>query len=384
MLKLQNGTAFLLTAFACTSLSFISFVFSFVCCITVLPAYSQSWSASGTTLYYNGGSVGIGTSNAGGYLLDVNGYIHSHLMFINDAPSSGAIGGWFRGATGGGSGNMVLQGNAGNGAAFWFSGTSVLKIGATGNTEPAVGALNITTTGQVGMGTTTPENMLEVATTSQLDGIKVSYNNTGLVRLHANSLFAGAYNLVVQNGDAGILFGTNGAQPNFGFVIAPWSPVQGGIRITGYGNVLIGKGTQTNTSYVLDVNGNVRANQVVVNTTGADYVFDPGYRMSSLKQLEAYVKKEHHLPGIAPAAQMQQDGLNLGDNQTRLLAKIEELTLYIIEQSRETQSLKDEQQQEMQTLKDKIKTLEERNRTLEDLEKRIEKLEHPDKTSATR
>ena len=61
---------------------------------------------------------------------------------------------------------------------------------------------------------------------------------------------------------------------------------------------------------------------------------------------------------------MQQEGLNLGDNQTRLLGKIEERTLYLIQQDERTQALEA-----------KIKTLEERNQTLEDLEKRIEKLE---------
>jgi len=325
------------------------------------PAYSQSWSPSGTTLYYNGGSVGIGTSTPGGYLLDVHGYIHSNLMFINDAPSTGSIGGWFRGAASG-SGNIILQANAGTGAAFWFSGSSVLKIGGNGGTEPSVGAINITTTGQVGLGTTTPGNLLEVATTLQNDGLKVSYNNTGVARLHANSLTGGAYNNLVQNGDAGLFFGTNGTAPNFGFVIAPWSPVQGGIRITSSGNVLIGKGTQTNTSYVLDVNGNERANQVVVNATGADYVFDPGYRLSSLHDLETYVTKEHHLPGIAPAAQMQQEGVNLGDNQTHLLAKIEELTLYVIQQDKEIKALKEENGA-LEEIKQRLARLEEQSRS---------------------
>src|SRR6185437_582875 len=134
------------------------------------------------------------------------------------------------------------------------------------------------------------------------------------------------------------------------------------------GNLLLGKTSQTNTGYMLDVNGNGRLNQVVVNTTGADYVFDPGYRLNTLHDLERYISKEHHLPGIAPAAQMQQEGLNLGDNQTRLLEKIEELTLYLIQQDKETQALKE-----------KIKTLEERNRTLESLEQRIEKLEQKNK-----
>ena len=220
--------------------------------------------------------------------------------------------------------------------------------------------------GFVGIGTTAPAYALDIQTNTALDCIRIGYNNSsGMVRLHPNSLTGGAYNNITQAGDAGIVYGVSGGNSsNFGFIIAPWSYGTSGIRLTPAGNVLIGKGTQANSTYILDVNGTARANQVVVNSTGADYVFDPGYRLSSLAQLEAYVRKEHHLPDIAPAAQMQQEGMNLGDNQTRLLAKIEELTLYVIQQDKETQ-----------VLKEKIKTLEERNRTLENLEQRIEKLE---------
>ena len=106
------------------------------------------------------------------------------------------------------------------------------------------------------------------------------------------------------------------------------------------GNVLIGKTTQTNTSYVLDVGGNVRANQVVVNTTGADFVFDPIYHLSPLDSLDAFVRENHHLPGVPCAQKMQTDGINVGDNQTLLLQKMEELTLYMIQLEKENQALK--------------------------------------------
>jgi hypothetical protein len=107
---------------------------------------------------------------------------------------------------------------------------------------------------------------------------------------------------------------------------------------------------------MLDVAGNVRANKVVVNTTGADFVFASGYRLPSLKTVEQFIKANHHLPGIASAQQMQQDGLNLGDNQTKLLQKIEELTLYVIEQQKQ------------------IKALQEENKKITDLQSQIDRL----------
>lgn len=97
------------------------------------------------------------------------------------------------------------------------------------------------------------------------------------------------------------------------------------------GNVMIGKVTQANATYKLDVAGNVRADKVVVNTTGADFVFDSTYSLMPLPALGKYVKEHGHLPGIQPATVMQQEGLDVGDNQTKLLQKVEELTLYIIE-----------------------------------------------------
>lgn len=123
------------------------------------------------------------------------------------------------------------------------------------------------------------------------------------------------------------------------------------------GNVLIGKTSQTNTSYKLDVNGNARMNQVVVNTTGADFVFQPGYHLLTLDEIEAYIRKERHLPGIAPATQMQNEGLDLGGNQTRLLAKVEEMTLYLIAQDKEIKRLK-QQNQELADVKERLARLE--------------------------
>lgn len=105
------------------------------------------------------------------------------------------------------------------------------------------------------------------------------------------------------------------------------------------GNLLVGKTTQTNTSYTLDVNGTGRLNKVVVNTTGADFVFDSAFHLPSLPAVEQYIHTNHHLSDIEPAAEMQEKGLDVGDNQTKLLQKVEELTLYIIEQNKKMEAL---------------------------------------------
>lgn len=132
-------------------------------------------------------------------------------------------------------------------------------------------------------------------------------------------------------------FGMESSDANLSILTAPSgtnvTPVRAMTFLPG-GNVLIGKTSQVNSGYVLDVNGNVRANQVVVNSTGADYVFAAGYKLPSLQSLNTYIQTYHHLPGIQSAGEMQKDGVDIGSNQTLLLEKIEQLTLYIVQQDK--------------------------------------------------
>ncbi len=105
------------------------------------------------------------------------------------------------------------------------------------------------------------------------------------------------------------------------------------------GNVLINKVTQLNPNYLLDVNGKIRSNEIVVNTTGADFVFEKNYSLLSLNELEQKLKQDKHLPGIASAKEMQENGVGLAELNTSLLQKTEELTLYIIELNKRIEAL---------------------------------------------
>lgn len=126
-------------------------------------------------------------------------------------------------------------------------------------------------------------------------------------------------------------------------------------NVIAYGNILVGKTSQTNPAYRIDVNGDVRANKVVVNTTGADFVFDSTYVLPSLDSLNRYVNIHHHLPGIIPAARMQQEGMNIGEAYTGLLQKMEEMTRYIIGLNRQLEK-KDDEINELRQRLNKIET----------------------------
>ena len=100
----------------------------------------------------------------------------------------------------------------------------------------------------------------------------------------------------------------------------------------------VGIGTD-NPTYKLSVNGNIRSKEVVVETGWADYVFNDDYRLTPLNELEKFIRLNNHLPNIPSAADIDKNGLQLGDTQKRMMEKIEELTLYVIEANKKIERL---------------------------------------------
>jgi hypothetical protein len=90
----------------------------------------------------------------------------------------------------------------------------------------------------------------------------------------------------------------------------------------------------------LFVNGSVFANEVQVKTNvWADYVFKDDYRLPSLNEVKLHIDENQRLPDIPSEAEVKEKGVNLGEMQVKLLQKIEELTLYLIEQNEKIQTL---------------------------------------------
>jgi hypothetical protein len=111
----------------------------------------------------------------------------------------------------------------------------------------------------------------------------------------------------------------------------------------------------------LALNGTFTAQRLRISQTGwPDYVFDSSYQLLPMDQLEKYIKQNNHLPGISSAAEVERQGVDVGNNQAALLKKVEELTLYVIQQKKVLEAQKEaarSQNDEIKSLKEEMEKL---------------------------
>lgn len=109
------------------------------------------------------------------------------------------------------------------------------------------------------------------------------------------------------------------------------------------GNIGIGTSLTLNSpNYKLAVNGTIGAKKIIVEITSnawSDFVFEKNYNLKSLSEIEKYILANKHLPEIPSANEIEKTGLNLGELIKLQMQKIEELTLYIIEQNKRIEAL---------------------------------------------
>lgn len=200
--------------------------------------------------------------------------------------------------------------------------------------------------GNVGIGTTTPNGKLSIGTNVYTPPLGSSYGQYQIL-LFDSGVPSSSYGFGIEADNIG--FNSNGGYKFYQNGASTPLMVIGGASSSGK----VGIGT-ANPQHLLHVAGTIGAESVIVSSTGADYVFAPDYRLPPLSEVADYVKENHRLPGIPPAAEMKESGVSLGDMQTKLLAKVEELTLHLIQEDARDDKLEQENRQ----LQDRISRLE--------------------------
>jgi hypothetical protein len=151
------------------------------------------------------------------------------------------------------------------------------------------------------------------------------------------------YKLIIKSGTCGSTF-LDGSGSAF---------IEG--NIVSMGNMGIGTSNFVDgaDTYRLSVKGKIRAEEVKVYNTWADYVFRKDYKLLNLKEVEKYIAENGHLPNVPSAKEITEKGLELGEMAKIQQEKIEELTLYLIQQNKENEQLN----KDIQELKAQMKIL---------------------------
>ncbi len=234
------------------------------------------------------GNIGIGTTTPG-YKLDVNGTINATQLLVN--------------------------------------GQAVSTSGPVWTLSGSDASFN---SGKIAIGTSTPptDKLLQLDGTTTSTGLSLSNSGLGAAHLYWDEANRNLSILGSRSGGANMKFTVRDGSNNY----------SDALYIKNDGN--IGIGTTTPQSK-LAVDGIITSKEVNVTATGwPDYVFESDYELMSLEEIETFISEKGHLPEIPSAQEVEENGLSLGEMNAMLLKKIEELTLHVIRQQKEINSLK--------------------------------------------
>ncbi|NER12976.1 hypothetical protein GWK08_05965 [Leptobacterium flavescens] len=287
------------------------------------------------------GNVGIGTTNTSNGILTVNGDSSINLLRLeNDGYGNEA--------------SLRLRSKSSSGGtlhsdiSLFASGTNQ---GYLGFKVPHNNGVNtgydmiINHEGKVGIGTTNPDEKLDVnGSIKMLSGaygaayFKYSYS-TG----NTNSRSWIMANDFYDWGDFGIYQSPNQTSSDLQQYIQNYR-----FYINRDGD--IGIGTVTPNGWKLAVNGKIRAKEIKVDTGWSDFVFEKDYDLPTLTEVEEHIKEKGHLKDIPSAKEVAENGILLGEMDSKLLQKIEELTLYTINQEKRIKELEKTNKKLLQVL----------------------------------
>jgi hypothetical protein len=313
-------------------------------------SYGQ-WAGSSGDIYYNTGNVGIGT------LPDTK----LQILEPSDSKPAGSVAyaksilKLSRAGTPNYSYNESAEFRIGHGGPTYWGSKLDLYINGSNNQNniPDQQVMTWLYNGNVGIGTTSPttalqigdltgaEKQLSIPGTYNFEQVRLGQlgngnaalefvNHTGVATSYGVKLLVD-----VDHGAPGLQFQYATASTNYSSL-----SYSTGLYMNLSGNV--GIGTTDPQGYKLAVNGSAIAESVTVklHESWPDYVFKPAYTLPSLNEIKTYIDQNHHLPDMPSEAEVAKDGLNLGEINKLLTKKVEELTLYLIDQSKQISELK--------------------------------------------
>ncbi len=332
-----------------------------------------------SALFESGGQMGIGTTTPNGTLsiyaatnstlsIEGSGGV-SNKSIINFRPANSR--------SGGASSQILAIDDGAQSSNLTFS------TAPTGSATSILSErMRISSSGSIVMGATVPKAFLHVQNGGTI-AFSVDGNGNDALFIGANKSNSVNGNISIYSNDATAIDKGGsivlGGKFDVGNTIVSYAKIKAGkseittgdysgylsfyTRLTG-GNLLermridkngnVGIGTTNTGPYKLAVEGKIGAREIKVTLSNpwADYVFDENYELRSLYSLEQYIKANKHLPGIPSASEVKKaGGVELGDMNVKLLEKIEELTLYVIELKKENKEIKDGLQKLQQSAK---------------------------------
>ncbi|WP_228410049.1 hypothetical protein [Chryseobacterium viscerum] len=267
--------------------------------------------------------------------------------------------------------------NGGNG---WFFGDLYGTYWVVSKGDHNDAKLLINDNGNVGIGTVGPLSKLHVAGTimagagDSVTGVNAfsipyatgSICNWGSLRSTGSSYMS--YGVKASGTNAGWLSSSGDTS----FVKTAITLDDGGFRLLASTSQQTAIDSQVSMPEIMRISsagnallqGKLEAKELKVTLTPtADFVFEENYDLPKLEEVAKHIKEKKHLPEIASAKMMEKEGVNVGEFQIKLLQKIEELTLYSIEQNRQLKQLQNEnkilksQSEEIQELKRQVQVL---------------------------